>query len=475
MALLSKPESPEREALLKKIHRYPEVKNTYLICQTFDFISWIISTIVFIIFAISVWQYDKSGLVEINVFLQLFLIENNLHIVLIAFGVFAFSYSLIKSHFKKKLDELETNAERDIKVNGEKEIAPSKTDWLISFHEKRKKPQSIISIIISIFMIMGLASFMPNCSTSKNDDGLSRYLNTPSEISYNLDDGYLTWAKVDNVESYAIDYNGVTYISTENKLAITLTATENKFKVKAMADGKNYFDSTWSEVYTYTIQQTELSTYQKVCIKLKECVKTKNYNLLKIATINYASVTPHSEGYNLSFTTLCGSGGSYRSLVVNLKINGCSTVSELFENIDNATLVGKITSNYAETNNSAQKLIESNSFYAGGELEYLRNLGYNISVVSAVTLSGWEHESTQFRFEIHGTYKAVKGETTLYFTVKNYVYVLNKSTDVEDVANLYHYETAVANPSARNLYEIGFILYEDEGLIDFVKELEANA
>ncbi len=475
MGLLSKPESPEKEALLKKIHRYPEVKNTYLICQTFDFISWIISTIIFIIFAISVWQYDKSGLVEINVLLQMFLIENNLYIILIAYGVFVFLYSLIKSHFKKKLDELETNAERDIKVNGEKEVAPSKTDWLVSFHEKRKKPQSFISMIITIITILGVASFMPNCSTSKNDDALSRYLNTPSEISYNVDEGVLTWSKVDNAESYAIDYNGVSYTSTENKLAITLIATENNFKVKAIANGDTYFDSTWSEVYTYTVQQTELSTYQKVYIKLNEFVKTKNYNLLKIATINYASVTLNPEGYNLSFTTLCESGGSYRSMVVKLKVDGCSTVSELFENINNATLVGNITLNYAETNNSAQKLIDSNSFYAGGDLENLRNLGYNISVVSAVTLTGWEHEDTQFRFEIHGTYKAVKGETTLYFTVKNYVYVLNKSTDVEDVANLYHYETAVASPSARNLYEIGFVLYEDEGLINFVKELEANA
>lgn len=122
----------------------------------------------------------------------------------------------------------------------------SNTSNLCVFTLMRNKIMRKIALILILICILSFA--FVGCET--------KLLPAPSNLV--IEDGILTWKKVDNASGYLVSVNGEEYQVSSSFLELTLQNNKDyEIKVKAKGDGK-YKDSEFSEVLNYSnkISQT---------------------------------------------------------------------------------------------------------------------------------------------------------------------------------------------------------------------------
>ena len=298
-------------------------------------------------------------------------------------------------------------------------------------------------------------------------------LETPEQVAFNSENYVLTWDEVENASAYTIYYNGeeTTVDANDTQEQITITAEDNVFKVKAVGDGEYYSDSEWSEEVTYSIdqqqeqgggQQQQQSVFEKVNLKVAQAAQEEGLKLESVLGISYVNLDGNKYGDNIIFQTVCSKNGVSKNYELAFKNEGyTSSVQEMLNNFDSATFNGS-TSSKIVNYDSAQYLLNSNSF--DGRMEELKNQGYEISVINSVVREGTKVGS-KFRFEIVGTYKAEREGDVKYFTSTNRIDVLSPSSDAG-----YNYEGFLSSDKYRTVTETSFTEHEAGSTLDYISE-----
>ncbi len=299
-------------------------------------------------------------------------------------------------------------------------------------------------VVFAVVVVAGIFVFklIKGNDTPPPDTGSTPIiqLETPQEVSFDIESYILSWKAVENAGAYTIFYNGTetTVDTSDTYEQITLIAEENVFKVKAAGDGSYYSDSKWSKEVKYVMEtQQEQSVFEKVNLKLAQAAQSESLTLEKIIGISYVSLEPNKYGDHVSFETICSKDGVSYNYELSFKNDGyTSSFEELFQHFESATYNSSYKNKIVDYD-SARYLIEGgiyNPSSLDGKMEELRLQGYEITVISSAVREG-EKVGSKFRFEIVGTYKAVLGSDVKYFTSTNKIDILQPSSNES-----YNYE-----------------------------------
>ncbi len=290
------------------------------------------------------------------------------------------------------------------------------------------------------------SSSAPSSETSDSSvSSAAQQLNAPYGLFYDKASSVLSWTGDGNAVAYKISCNGqlIDADANDTQEVITVTADEITFQVKAVGDGVHYSDSDWSEAFTY-----EISVYDKVNRALSAAAEQEDLELVSIVGIEDFNKK------NITFETLCkNTYGKISNVEIYSYNSTAGTVDYLLRNLDQS----EITSSNQKTivdYDSAQYLLDSGSY--DGEMQKLYNEGYTISVVHSCVRQG-SKVGTKFRFEIVGTYKAVRGTEVKYFTSINRIDILLPEAEEDN------YETFLWDRGLSTVVETSFVLHEAGG------------
>ena len=308
---------------------------------------------------------------------------------------------------------------------------------------------------------------------SPGDDNYSvHYLKKPEIIGYDIETATLSWKKVDNTFGYIIDYNGSEFevAADETQEIIPLIAEENVFKIKALGDNEDYFDSEWSNEYKYTVEKKEeLSIYNRVNIALGGYAKNKGMELIEVIGISFANIEGNKKGDKLIFECLCKKNGVIQLYSLTVNDEGEESISDMLANIT-ADQIGQVDLNKLTNFDSAKYFIESGAF--DGNMQQLKNNGYKISVVTSCVTEGRKVGNNILRYDIVATYKAERGDGTVYFTAKHQIDMTEPSGEIE-----YDYGHFIVEVNWRTVKELSFVLHEGptwQYMYDFIQNTQAE-
>ena len=330
--------------------------------------------------------------------------------------------------------------------------------------------KKFLSLIFAIVLPLSLAGCF-NFNTPTNPPTVppppiitpATPLQAPTNLAYDKDTYVLSWSSVTNASGYKISYNGreFTAVGDDCQEVIPLTAQENVFKVKALGDDIYYTDSNWSSACSYTVPAVEQSVYDKINLALGSAATAENYELVEVIGISYANVEGNRSGDNVVFETLCNGNGTLKNIQIGLGIANLESIEYLFSNIE-LTECGNMFEKSIVNYNSAQFLLDSESY--DGEMQSLYDQGYTITVIKSCVREG-SKVGQGFRFELVGTYKAVKNDEVLYFTSINRIDINNMSSDM-----LYNYEYFVMESDFRTVTETSFVLHESGATLEYMDD-----
>ncbi|MBE5745556.1 MAG: hypothetical protein E7355_05445 [Clostridiales bacterium] len=289
-------------------------------------------------------------------------------------------------------------------------------------------------------------------------------LKTPNNFAFDSESYVLTWGDVEHADGYTIEYNGTNIEVDEGETShqILISSDENTFKIKANGDGVNYNDSAWSNTISYTIANMgEATLYEKINIELNRAAKAKGYTLDRVIGISLVQTEYSSHG-NVRIEMMATKDGTMKNVIQTYEILNTNNMEEILNSINQSHVRQFIEKNVVSYN-SAEELLERGKF--AGEMESLRNQGYEISAVDSCVREGY-NISGKFRFEIVGTYKATLGNDVKYFTSVNQINVSNPSSD-----GVYNYETAVRLENKSTVTETQFVMHEAGGTLEYMGKL----
>ena len=306
-----------------------------------------------------------------------------------------------------------------------------------------------------------------------DDDTYSaKYLEKPEIIGYDIETSTLSWKKVDNAFGYTIDYNGSEFEVAADKTQeiIPLIAEENVFKIKALGDDEDYLDSEWSAEYKYTVEkQEELSIYNRVNIALGGYAKDKDMELIEVLGISFANMEGNKYEKKLVFECLCKKNGVIKLYSLAVIDEGEESISDILANIT-ADRITQIDLDKLINFDAANYFIESGAF--DGNMQQLKNDGYRISVVTSCVTEGSKVGKNILRYDIVATYKAERGDGTVYFTARHQIDMTEPSGEVE-----YDYGIFILEPKWRTVKELSFVLHEGptwQYMCDFIQNAQAE-
>lgn len=230
------------------------------------------------------------------------------------------------------------------------------------------------------------------------------------------------------------------------------------------AENDLMYDSAWSFPIIVDKEDT-LSVYDKVNIRLNQVAAEKNYQILSIIGISYASVERGEiEIATVSRSTRNTDNKTYNT-IYRFEYPGATSISEILNDFDNATFKGTTSTVNSELidYNSAEYFIKGlelgNDTEYKGQIKQYVDQGYSITVLQSCTLkSRTSASSKNMSFYFMATFKAVKGNDVKYFTSEIKISIPNKSVDDD-----YNYEVFVGGGTDyRNAYEQTFILHDEE-------------
>ena len=298
-------------------------------------------------------------------------------------------------------------------------------------------------------------------------------LGTPGQVAFNSDSYVLSWSKVDNATAYTVYYNGteITVDASNTQKQITVTAQDNVFKVKAVGDGAYYSDSEWSQEVTYRVEQgtsqdQQRSVFEKINLRVAQIAQERGLTLESIVGISSIALEGDDYGDHIIFQTICSKNGVSSNYELSFKNEGhTSSIEDLLNNFDLAVF-GNSSKDKIIDYNSAQYLLNSGAY--AGQMEELKNQGYEISVISSVVREGAEVGS-KFRFQIVGTYKAEKDGDVRYFTSTNRIDILSPSTKESR-----NYHDSLEFEDLRTVTETSYLEHEAGGTLEYITEWAAR-
>ena len=324
----------------------------------------------------------------------------------------------------------------------------------------KKKVLASILALVTLFSCSAcsLVGGTDGGNTSSSQAGIGE-LSAPTGLQFDKDTSTLSWGLVDGATEYVVYYNGnettvsaasVVDNTNESKArySVLITDTHNRFKVKAVGvSGWDTVSSAWSSEYTYTVEQQQISIYEKVNLALSQVAASRGYELVKVIGIDWVTRNV------LEFVVfLKDSNQKVKGWVISSYNETGGTVEYLLENIDQAEVYLGSTNDTVDYN-SAQYLVESVVY--DGEMQALYEQGYEISVIESCTRKGTMY--SKFRFEIVGTYKAVKDTDVKYFTSVNRIDVTNPQSD------MFNYCYCLGLDNKCTVTETSFVLHEAGG------------
>lgn len=324
------------------------------------------------------------------------------------------------------------------------------------------KVGKIIGIIVAIVAIgvIGFFGFRTIKGLIDSQPPTTQTLAIPNKLAFDKENHLLTWESVENASGYTIVYNGTNIEIGKDKTShlVLINSTENTFKIKANGDGVNYKDSNWSDTITYNI--TTPTLYEKITIELNRAMKAEEYTLDRVVGISFIDENEYWMDINARFEVVAIKDNVKYNLGIAYRINDKNNIEEILNSISEINHMANVDKNLVSYN-SAQKLIERERY--DGEMEELRTLGYEISIVDSCVREGYK-VGGKFRFEIVGTYKATLGNDVKYFTSVNQINVLDSSSD-----DRYYYEAAVFLEDRSTVTETRFVMHEAGGTLEYMK------
>ena len=474
-------EDEQKKPYLDRIHSHPKVKKLYITNEIITGIQWLVSISIFFGLIMQLMGIDTgAGSIDLTA-IYVSLLMSKTGLVLIGILVVSiFAYKMINKVLKAKLNMLEDEVYYEIlrsDLNASESDNSEKDNPKVSkfiFFKAFKGVQ-----MFSAFAMLGLllyavwpylSSVIGNNTSDYDDDFIGiPTLATPSDVAFNEETSTLSWDSVEYAGGYEVNYNGSIYYTTDPQLVIVLASDTNAFKVRAMAaENDLMYDSAWSFPVVHKENENTLSVYDKVNIRLNQEAEKKNYQILSIIGISYASVERGEiEIATVSRGTRNTDNKTYNT-IYRFEYPGATSISEILNDFDNATFKGT-------TSTVSSELIDYNSaeyFIKGLELGYDTNeigskvqikeyvdQGYSITVLQSCTLkSRTSGSSPSMSFYFMATFKAVKENDVKYFTSEIKINIKNRSVDDD-----YNYEGfVVGGTDLRNAYEQTFILHDEE-------------
>ena len=350
-----------------------------------------------------------------------------------------------------------------------------------AFNKSRKVVCTAISLLLFGFLtfmgcsLLDFGALLGTTETPNADPGPGEYvglvtLAAPANLSYDPDASTLSWTSVENALSYQVDYNGVIYETSEPALVVSLIATDNVFKVKAIGDTEYYSDSSWSAPFTHTLEQASLSVYEKVNLKIGEAAAEDKYELSKIIGISSTILEGNKYGDNIQISVLCRYNGKNWLVTMGFKCPTGDTIAEMLDHFEDAEYTGCTKEEVVLGYNSPEYLLGSltSSKAYSGELYQFVSSGYTVTPLAYAVTKGEEIKTTprKHRFNLVCTYKAERDGEVKYFTVTNRITILQKSSEYG-----YNYEGFLASEKYRTVEEIGFLLHEESTTLSYMQDL----
>lgn len=192
--------------------------------------------------------------------------------------------------------------------------------------------------IITLIMLMALA-LTAGFAACNNDSGQKLQAPTNLQISGKT----LIWDKVENSVGYLVNIDGKEKTTPKNTYDLSSFTVAGKYEIKviALGDGKKYWDSVWSEVKEYAVENLEYSLSDKGTVYTvkgigtvtsKEIDVPATYNGLPVWGIG---IKAFENNVNITKVTL----PKNLSQIGNLAFTGC-TALESIELPDGLTLIG---------------------------------------------------------------------------------------------------------------------------------------
>ena len=192
--------------------------------------------------------------------------------------------------------------------------------------------------IITLIMLMALA-LTASFAACNNDTGHKLQAPTNLQISGNT----LTWDKVENSVGYLVNIDGKEKTTPKNTYDLSSFTVAGKYEIKviALGDGKKYWDSVWSDVKEYAVENLEYSlsdtgtgyTVKGIgTVTSKEIDVPATFNGLPVVEIG---IKAFENNVNITKVTL----HKPLSTINNLAFTGC-TALESIELPDGLTFIG---------------------------------------------------------------------------------------------------------------------------------------
>lgn len=270
-------------------------------------------------------------------------------------------------------------------------------------------------------------------------------------VDYDNKDCLLSWDIVEHADSYNVSINGEKQVVTENTIFYVPTEQTTEFKIQALDSTGEYKSSNWSSALTYNIPENEVS-YASVNAFVATMMPG-DYKLTKLVNISI-------EDNELLTNAVFERNDELKVYELNTAYN--TEINSLKDAIEMKNAGTRILDYYDIANyNSAESLLKSNSYV--GQMEELRQQGYNFEVVSQQVGKNSDDNSDFFIF---ATYKAINGVEIKYVNSTYQVGIPNISANEKS-----NYTTRLENVEDRILGESYFkILSGDE--IDVAKDME---
>jgi len=332
-----------------------------------------------------------------------------------------------------------------------------------------EKKKSVLGKIIPYILVVVIFAgyFIYNSIKSPNEPGhQATKLSAPKNVEFNSNSHVLVWDSVQNASCYIVNYNGTEYQVSKDQTRdiIEITALENTIKIKAVGDNVSYTDSDWSNTITYNIPPAELSLFDKVNIEIGKFIQEinwkfeeENWELKEIIGISAIS------NEYVVIETVCEIDGQLQNRSLTYVSNDYGNAYDVLNNIKAEDIISMKLGDVVDYD-AASALLESKAFV--GKMQELKFDGYNISVVNSCTRKGEKREQ-QFRYDILGTYKAVRGAEEIYFTTVTQVDILY-AAKTDDYSNYVKY---LKVPEFRTLKEKKFLIHEPSTTLEYMQEL----
>ncbi|MBQ2737349.1 MAG: hypothetical protein IJF38_01560 [Clostridia bacterium] len=297
-------------------------------------------------------------------------------------------------------------------------------------------------------------------------------LDIPEGLSYDKETYTLSWKEVPEARGYTVMHRGFEIKVTAGVTSIKILPVSkyNTFKIMANDNGEtNYLDSKWSEEYEYIIEEPTL--FDRVNFLLGSYANNQKLHLMDITGISYADVEGDDWGRQIEIITKCRRYDArdtedYDKQYAFVRFYITTDVKTSVNDILNSFTINNISSFITNPvqYNSSKYYAKSDGY--DGEMQRLKNEGYEISAVSSYTQKGVGDHENYLNFRFAGTYKATRGDETLYFTSVNLADLHNPASGSDD----YNYGYFLEEDDFRTVSELSFLIHEAGKTLEYMKD-----